>query len=142
MSYYDDEPEQENQEPEAHEPAEDFEDFDSFWRKENTKRPPKGLTIFGERVKLPKALPLQFVMEAQRRKRSDSEDDVQQLIAILFNDADLIDRWIDKGMDLQQFQVVLAWSVQYVNGGHATFADVAADLAARDSDSKGSTGEA
>lgn len=104
------------------------EDFDAFWSARTRKR--KATTIMGERVELPASLPLQFEMEARRLQRSKNEKDIRKLLSILFGD-DVMNRWAEKGMDLEQLMVLLAWAPQVIVGKDVTLAQVADELAAQ-----------
>ena len=53
---------------------------------------------------------------------------MRKLVAILFG-ADQLERWAGKGMDLEQFQVLLAWAPRVIAGQPITLAEVRAELA-------------
>lgn len=121
--------------PENVTPAEDeLEDFDAFWQ--GQARKPKTTRIAGQLVQLPPSLPLQFELEARKLQRSKSEKDVRKLLAILFG-KDAMERFAEGGMDLEQFQVLLAWAPRVIAGQHVTLAEVAAEVAA--ANAKGET---
>jgi hypothetical protein len=105
-----------------------LEDFDGFWSARDRKR--KTTTIMGETITLPPALPLQFEMEARRAERSRNERDVRKLVAILFGEKAL-DRWAKRGMDLEQFMVLLAWAPAVITGRDITLEQVADEVAKR-----------
>lgn len=120
--------------------VDELEDFDAFWN--TRKRRAKSVTIMGDRVSLPPSLPLRFEMEAKRLERSESNDDVKHLLAILLgDDEDLIARWAERGMDLEQFQVLLAWLPQVIAGHKVTLSEVA-DAVAKANERTGSQGKA
>lgn len=98
------------------------EDFDAFWSTRNRKH--RSTTIMGETITLPASLPLQFEMEARRASDSSNEDDIRKLVGILFG-TDHLDRWAKRGMDLEQFKVLLAWAPRVVAGQDITLAEVA-----------------
>lgn len=114
--------------------TESLEDFDAFWSAR--KRKAKTTTIMGQRVELPPSLPLQFQLEVQKVARSESEDDVRKLVAILFGQ-DPVDAWAAAGMDMEQFQVLLAWAPQVIAGQDVTLAQVADLIAERKAGGKG-----
>lgn len=114
-------------------------DFDAFWKKRDKKRPAKRLRIFGQVVELPKSLPLQFELEARRVAKSKRDEDVHNLVAILFG-ADAYEAWAEAGMDLDQFQVLLAWGPRYIAGQQVTLEQVADELAAREDDDEDEDG--
>lgn len=103
-----------------------FEDFDAFWASRDRKR--KTTNIMGQLVTLPASLPLQFELEAKRLARSKRDKDVRKLVGILFGE-DMLAGWAERGMDLEQFQVLLAWAPQVIAGEHVTLAQVADQLA-------------
>lgn len=106
--------------------ADGVEDFDAFWQSQTrTTRP---VRIAGQVVELPPAIPLQFSLESDRLAASENPDDVRYLVGLLFGDGQL-DRWAAAGMDLQQFQVLLAWAPHRIQGGTMSLAEVAAKLA-------------
>lgn len=105
------------------------EDFDAFWSTRKRKR--RTTTIMGQPVVLPASLPLQFELEAKRLQRSKRDKDVHKLVAILFGE-DAFTKWARAGMDLEQFQVLLAWAPQVIAGADLTLAEVADALAEHD----------
>lgn len=106
-----------------------LEDFDAFWSTRKRRR--RTTTIMGERVELPASLPLQFELEARKRAKSTKDKDVRKLVAILFGEGAL-SRWAARGMDLEQFGVLLAWAPQVIAGQDVTLAQVADELEAMD----------
>ena len=113
----------ENMEPtDATEVDADLEDFDAFWSSQN--RQGKRVRIAGQVVTLPPSLPLQFELEARKLARSKSDQDVAKLLTILFGE-DPTTKWAEAGMDLEQFQVLLAWAPRVIAGQHVTLAEVA-----------------
>lgn len=107
--------------------GDDLADFDAFWRGQNRKG--KRARIAGEVVQLPPSLPLQFELEARKLQHSKREQDVHKLLTILGFPEDAQDRWAEAGMDLEQFQVLLAWAPRYIAGQNVTLAQVAAEVA-------------
>jgi hypothetical protein len=87
--------------------AGESEDFDAFWagvdRKPTTLR-----NVFGADLTLPPSLPLKFEVEARKAQESKDEGDTKRLVGILFG-GDVLDVWTDRGMDLEQFSVLLMW---------------------------------
>lgn len=117
----------EHTDPEHVEHGEDTtEDFDAFWSARERKG--KATTIMGERVELPAALPLRFELEARKLQRSKDDQDVRKLVSILFGD-DKLDAWTERGMDMDQFAVLLAWAPQVIAGHNVTLAEVADSVA-------------
>ena len=110
-------------EPDAPEDLE-LEDFDAFWVKRKRPR----TRIMGQIVELPASLPLRFELEAKKLAKSKAEQDVRTLVAILFGD-DALDQWTQAGMDVEQFQLLLAWAPRKIAGQDVTLAQVAEELA-------------
>lgn len=115
-------------ETEHAEHSEGVEDFDAFWA--SRKRKDRATTIMGVATKLPPSLPLQFEMEAKRLSRSKRDKDVRKLVGILFGE-DALAKWSERGMDLEQFMVLLAWAPRAIAGQPVTLAEVADEVAAR-----------
>lgn len=117
-----------------HDPTEVV-DFDAFWedQKAQGKREGKRVKLMGEVVELPPSLPLQFEMEAKRLSRSKDEDDMRDLLAILFGEG-CIERWAEKGMDIDMFQTLVAWAPLHIQGEEVSLAEVAAEIAEADPD--------
>ena len=114
--------------------AEQTEDFDEFWSAR--KRTRRATTIMGVKVELPASLPLQFELEARRLQRSKRDRDVRTLVGILFG-ADALDQWTERGMDLEQLMVLLAWAPQVIAGEDVTLAQVADQVAEANAKSEG-----
>lgn len=111
-------------------PSDDaLEDFDAFWTAQDRKHPT--VKIMGEVYTLPASLPLQFELEARRLQRSKRDQDVRKLVAILFGE-DSMEKWAEAGMDIEQFQLLLAWAPRRIAGQNITMAEVAAELADKD----------
>lgn len=113
--------------PDQLEDEQAVEDFDAFWTEHRAGRKPRVTTIMGEQVELPHSLPLRFELEAKRLQRSKRDRDVKRLVGILFGDGAL-DRWTEKGMDLEQFKVLLAWAPRAIAGQKLTLAEVAREV--------------
>lgn len=100
----------EHTEPES----EGFEDFDAFWA-EQDRRGTVLRNVFGVNVELPPSLPMRFEVEAHRVQGSAQEADVQRLVGLLFGERALA-RWVEAGMDLEQFGTLLMWGSANVSG--------------------------
>jgi len=117
--------------------VDDVEDFDAFWSTQNRKG--RAVRIFGEVVTLPPALPLQFELEARKLQRSKRAEDVTKLVSILFGQG-AYDSWVAAGLDIEQFQLLLAWAPRVVagqkgaDGNTITLAEVKAELAEKDAE--------
>lgn len=104
------------------------EDFDAYWRDYGKKGTP--VRIMGDVVHLPASLPLRFQTEATRLQHSESLDDIAHLVSVLLpEDADVLDRWLAKGMDVERLGVFLIYATQRIAGKSITFADAAEQYA-------------
>lgn len=101
--------------------ADETEDFDQFWAQQN-RTGPVLRNVFGVDVQLPASMPLRFEVEARRVARSQSEDDTRRLVGLLFGEHAL-DRWVESGMDAEQFAVLLLWGSARVSGTAMTLAE-------------------
>lgn len=108
--------------------ADGAEDFDAFWEQHDEKRVRPTARIMGELIELPPALPLQTEMLMQRLQRRNDNASVRQLLASLYRE-DRLDQWAEAGMDGDKLQVLLAWTIQRINGGTLSMAEVAAKIA-------------
>lgn len=117
--------------------ADGVEDFDAFWETQDRKRPT--VRIMGELVHLPPAMPLQAELLMNKLERRSDERSVRKVVAVLYG-PDQMDRWAGAGMDGEQFNVLLAWTVQKLNGGSLSMAEVRARLA--EAEAGGGQGEA
>lgn len=106
-----------------------MEDFDAFWTARNRKG--RRVRVMGEAIELPPSIPLQFELEARKLQRSKREKDVTKLVGILFG-ADAFEKWAEKGMDLEQFQLLLAWGPRAIVDASVTLEQVAEELAERE----------
>lgn len=122
-----------DREPVEYEPtpvdAEGVEDFDAFWSEQDRTR--VRVRIMGEVIELPPALPLEFELLAKKLAASSKEKDVHRLVGVLFGEQAL-GRWIAKGMDAEQFSVLLVWGPLRIAGKDVSLAEVAADVRAKD----------
>lgn len=110
--------------------ADGVEDFDAFWSSLDRK----GVTIriMGETITLPPALPLEVELLTKRmnRKRADAAA-VKRLLTLLFGE-DRTEKWANAGMDTEQLQVLLAYTMHRIGGGTMTMAEVRALLLDRE----------
>jgi hypothetical protein len=118
-----------------HEEVEEgLEDFDAFWSSRKRKTHP--VKIGGRIIHLPPSLPLQFELEARKLQRSKGDQDVRKLVGIIFGQ-DSMEHFAEAGMDVEQFQVLLAWAPRRIagelgeDGKPLTIAQVAAEVAER-----------
>lgn len=90
------------------------EDYEAFWRAQ--KRGGKVLAnVHGLDLQLPATLPLYFEVQARRLVDSRDPADVKYLFGILFGE-DTYDELVARGMDAEQFAVLLMWGSANGNG--------------------------
>jgi hypothetical protein len=109
--------------------ADSLEDFDAFWREQSEQGNRRNLTttIMGEQVTLPPAVPILFDLESKRLAKSKSLSDMKRLVSILFGEG-AMERWARKGMDADQFAVLIAWAPLRIAGQEVTLRQVADQL--------------
>lgn len=92
--------------------------WDAFWAEVQAK----GATevIRGVEVVVPTDLPLSFQMRMNALKDSDRDEDVRELVGLIFG-AGVLDQWVDADMGAQELKVVLAWGVANGGGKPVTF---------------------
>jgi hypothetical protein len=94
----------------------DAQSWDDFWAEVNAARVTE--VIRGVEVPVPSDLPLIFQQRMNELRDSDRDEDVRELVALVFGDG-VLDQWRDAGMGAAELRVVLAWG--FANGsGKAT----------------------
>jgi hypothetical protein len=91
----------------------DTSSWDAFWAEVNADAAATE-TIRGVTVPVPSDLPLGFQQRVNELRDSTRDEDVQELVALVFG-AGVLDQWIAADMGSREFQVVLAWGI--ANGG-------------------------
>lgn len=125
----------------AEDAAAEVEDFDAWRAQQKTKRAGgRRVKVFGRVVALPSSLPLGLTIGMDDLADSDSLEDVQQVVGVLYGRGAL-DHWIAEGCDLDDFQVLMAWGVASASGQHITF-DRAVELVAEAGKKKATRGKA
>jgi len=109
--------------------ADGVEDFDAFWRAQDREH--ITIRVMGENIDLPPAMPLEVELLAKRMQRRSDPKAVRRMIAALFGE-DRTTKWAEGGMDAEQFQVLLAYTMQRLNGGTMSMAEVAERLRERE----------
>ena len=114
-------------------PPDTVEDFDAFWQRDPERVQVK---IMGDVVALPSSLPLAFEMEARRLARVKGTEGavVRRLLTLLGFPEGTLQAWVDKGMTVEQLQVLLAWAPARIAGHPVTFEEVRAQLRATTED--------
>ncbi|MFE9645320.1 hypothetical protein ACFYO0_14625 [Streptomyces sp. NPDC006365] len=77
-------------------------------------------TIRGVEVRIPTDVPLAMEQRLNDLRESESEDDLHELVALLFGD-DVFGRWIENGMGAMEFKTVLAWGMAHSAGAGVSF---------------------
>lgn len=108
------------------------EDFDAFWAEQN-RQGVRLDNVFGMTVELPPQLPLRFQVQAQQVEGSEELDDVQGLVEILFG-RDVVEQGIERGMDVEQFGVLLLWGSSNAVGQRMTLAEARDEYARQDAE--------
>lgn len=98
----------------------DTESWDAFWAEVQSGQHTE--VIRGVQVVVPTDLPLIFQQRANALKDSERDEDMHELVGLIFGD-DVLGRWIDAGMGLREFQVVCAWGYANGSGKATTFAE-------------------
>ncbi|MEO3860867.1 hypothetical protein [Acrocarpospora sp. B8E8] len=99
-------------------PEESHETWDSFWAEVKAKQgKPRTEVIRGVAVTVPHSLPLKY--DRLIEQVSDSED-AKPALAMLFG-ADVLDAWVEAGMEAEEFQVVLLWGTLNGKGKKSSF---------------------
>lgn len=93
------------------------ESFDSFWASVSAGRTE---TIRGVEVQTPTDIPLAMEMRLKALEDSEAEDDIREMVGLLFG-ADVLGEWRERGMGLLEFKTVLAWGMAHAGGSKVTF---------------------
>ena len=93
------------------------ESFDEFWARVSGGATE---TIRGVTVQVPTDLPLIVDQRVGELQNSSRLEDIQELLGLLFG-ADVLDQWIQAGMGLREFQVVMTWGLARAGGSELTF---------------------
>lgn len=103
--------------------ADGVEDFDAFWSAQDREH--ITIRVMGENIDLPPAMPLEVELLAKRLQRKSDPKSVRRMLTALFG-ADRTVKWAEAGMDSEQFQVLLAYTMHRLGGGDKSMAEVAA----------------
>ncbi|WP_237310395.1 hypothetical protein [Streptomyces sp. AMCC400023] len=97
-------------------PVKGEESFDEFWARVSGGATE---TIRGVKVQVPTDLPLIVDQRVGELQNSSRLEDIQELLGLLFG-ADVLDQWINAGMGLREFQVVMTWGLAHAGGNPIT----------------------
>lgn len=97
-----------------------FKDFDAFWSEK--EREPISFRAFGEVCELPSALPMAVLLKIVRLQREHGNaaeiphTDLLDIGDDLFG-AELMERFLAKQIDMDQFGDLISWVIEQYNGG-------------------------
>ncbi|WP_200308246.1 hypothetical protein [Streptomyces adelaidensis] len=97
-------------------PAKGDESWDDFWAEVSRGRTE---TIRGVEVQVPTDMPLIVEKRVEELQGSSRLEDIQELLGLLFG-ADVLDQWLEAGMGLREFQVVMTWGLAHASGNPLT----------------------
>lgn len=107
--------------------------WDAFWAEANAK--PKTEVIRGVTVPVPSDMPLGFQQRANELRDSTRDEDVQELVAMIFGEG-VLDQWIANGMGAKEFKVVCGWGYANGSGNAVTFREAFDLMAAAEAEGK------
>jgi hypothetical protein len=106
--------------------------WDDFWAEQS---PGRTEVIRGVTVQVPSDMPLAVEQRISELRESSAEEDIAELIALLFG-ADVLGEWRDAGMGLRELQTVLTWGIAHAGGQDLTFGEALELVRGRDSEGK------
>ena len=95
------------------------ETWDAFWAEASGGRTE---VIRGVGVQVPTDMPLAREKRIEELRESEAEEDLAELIAMLFG-ADVLEAWIENGMGAVEFQTVLTWGMAQAGGRDMSFGE-------------------
>lgn len=95
------------------------ETFDAFWAEVSGGRTE---VIRGVEVRVPTDVPMALEQRVEELKDSDDQDDLAELLALLFG-KDVLAEWMANGMGLVELQTVLTWGMAQAGGRDLSFAE-------------------
>lgn len=101
----------------ARKPAAEHETWDAFWSEVSGGRTE---TIRGVQVRVPSDMPLAMERRIEELRDSEAEEDVAELVALLFGE-DVMAAWVENGMGGLEFQTVLTWGMAQAGGRDLSF---------------------
>lgn len=112
--------------------------FDAFWEQQGKSG--RTTVIRGVTVPVPADLPLAFELRADELKESEAEQDIRELLSLLFG-GDHFDEWRSKGMGLLELKTVLAWGAAQGSGRDISFAEALEAVTAAEGEGKAPSGQ-
>jgi len=95
------------------------ESWDAFWQEASGGRTE---VIRGVEVQVPTDMPLVMEKRIEELSDSEAEEDLAELIAMLFGE-DVLGAWIENGMGAREFQTVLTWGMAQAGGRDISFGE-------------------
>jgi hypothetical protein len=108
------------------------ESWDEFWAEVS---PGRAEVIRGVEVQVPSDMPLAVERRIQELRESSAEEDIAELLQMLFG-VDVLNRWRENGMGLQELQTVLTWGIAQASGTGMSFAEAYELVLAGDGEGK------
>lgn len=99
--------------------AADTSSYEAFWAEQLGEVQYE--TIRGVRVEVPRDMPLRLLRQIERQANADASLDVVQAMAAALFGADVIGRWVEAGMGMKEFQVVIRWGTEHAKGNPVTW---------------------
>lgn len=112
--------------------------FDAFWAAQ--AKSGRTTVIRGVTVPVPADLPLAFELRADELRESTAEEDVRELVGLLFG-VDHLTEWRNKGMGLMELKTVLAWGAAQGAGRDISFQDALEAVRAEEGEGKAPSGQ-
>lgn len=91
--------------------------WDDFWAEVSRGRTE---VIRGVEVQVPTDMPLIVEQRVEELQNSSRLEDIKELLGLLFG-SDVLDQWLEAGMGLREFQVVMTWGLAHASGQQLTF---------------------
>ncbi|MEV8431994.1 hypothetical protein ACWHLZ_28090 [Streptomyces chartreusis] len=103
----------------ARKPQAGHESWDAFWAEVSGGRTE---VIRGVEVAVPSDMPLVMEKRIEELRDSEAEEDLHELVAMLFG-GDVLGEWIESGMGVLEFQTVLTWGMAQAGGRDMSFSE-------------------
>lgn len=98
--------------------ATETQSWDDFWQEVAPAQ--RTEVICGVEVLVPVDMPLNLAARLDQLQQSEDEDDLHELVGLLFGEGALAD-WVAAGMTTRQFQTALVWGIHHANGQPISF---------------------
>ncbi|MEV0586319.1 hypothetical protein [Nonomuraea sp. NPDC050310] len=109
------------------EQEESQESWDDFWADVSGAAKPRTEIIRGITVPVPTGLTVRFAERAEKLQASTKTEDIAAILNDFYG-ADVVETWKENGMELEEFQVLLAWSVSHAMKKPITFRQAHAEV--------------